>query len=394
MVGATLVCLTAVEVAAGLVLWLLPAQTPHLARQDAPKRWGDGAPLAYDWHPYVYWRARPRDGHHVNVDALGLRRTWNREVDATNALQVFVFGGSTAWGPGARDAFTIPSLLSKRFAAELDEPVVVTNFGQGAYVTTQELLALMIELQRGNVPDVAVFYHGVNDVFASYEAKRAGIPQSETWRQLDFENAERAFLARLARRSRSLALIRRLTGEAAASSWQPTEAGEALTDLARDTVHVYVENLRLIEALAHDFGFDVLFYWQPIIWSKQPLAEYESHVAEHMDKRFPSLGEFAREVYERVRQSPDLRANPHFRNLSRSFDSMPASVFWDWCHVTEAGNLRIAEEIEVDVRERLAKRRTNHTAGRDPASRETEPVEERRWHRAVQNRPTRDGTGS
>ena len=90
------------------------------------------------------------------------------------------------------------------------------------------------------------------------------------------------------------------------------------------------------------------------------------------------LADFSDEVHEQVRQTPDPLANPHFKNLSRSLDSMPDSAYWDWCHVTEEGNRRIAEDIEGDVLDRLAKRASDRAAGRVSASGEIESVPERR----------------
>src|SRR3990172_8032862 len=153
------------------------------------------------WRPYVYWRTRALEDPVMNIDADGIRRTWNPEVDPARAVRVFMFGASTLRGHGVRDEFTIPSHTSKRLAAETDVPVLVTNFGQLGYVSTQDLIALVLELQRANVPDVAVFYNGTVDVESAYDQQAAGIPRYEYMRRAPFENFERAALLRAASRS-------------------------------------------------------------------------------------------------------------------------------------------------------------------------------------------------
>src|SRR4030095_8272929 len=54
----------------------------------------------------------------------------------------------------------------------------VVNFGESAYVSTQSVIALMLQLQTGNVPDLAIFYEGTNDIYAAYQSGRAGVHQN------------------------------------------------------------------------------------------------------------------------------------------------------------------------------------------------------------------------
>ncbi|MGQ0571162.1 MAG: hypothetical protein ACT4P5_16800, partial [Armatimonadota bacterium] len=58
------------------------------------------------WHSYVYWRRKPFHGKYINVDDAGLRRTWNNTPSPSpDHIKLFMFGGSTMWGTGARDEF-------------------------------------------------------------------------------------------------------------------------------------------------------------------------------------------------------------------------------------------------------------------------------------------------
>jgi lysophospholipase L1-like esterase len=353
--GVTIVCLVVAEIVAGIGLRMLgsgPVAPQH--RADAPPVWSAGdVDVPFAWHSYVYWRFQPLATDNVVIDERGLRRTWNERSAAPQ--RVFVFGGSTAWGAGARDDFTIPSLVAKHLARDPELPSEVTNFGQWAYVSTQELIALLLELQRGNVPDVVVFYDGINDAFSTYQNGRAGVPENEAWRRIDFESPGQALLYRVARRSRIVSLIHRIRG-ATFDHWAPPEPA-ALAGLAEQTIDVYASNLAFAEALGARFGFDVLSYWQPVIWSKQEMSPYERSISEETIRELPALDAFTREVWAQVGGHARLAANPRFRDLSRALDDAgEESMFWDWTHITEAGNERIAREIGRDVSARLAAR--------------------------------------
>src|SRR5262249_16388989 len=102
----------------------------------------------------------------------GIRLTPGAECGA-NSYKVFTFGGSTMWGTGSPDWGTIPAYLRAHFAASRHGPDCVVNFGESAWVSTQGLIQLMLELQSGNVPALVIFYEGANDVYAAYQSGRA-----------------------------------------------------------------------------------------------------------------------------------------------------------------------------------------------------------------------------
>lgn len=355
LAGATLACILLVEAIAATCLRLLGNEEPETpANEKRPVVWFADHDIQPAWHSYVYWRFRPFATADINVDERGLRRTWSAGADAR--MRVFVFGGSTAWGFGARDEFTIPSLLAKSLARDPALPVEVTNFGQWAYVSTQELIALLLELKRGNVPDVVVFYDGINDSYSAYQNGRAGVAQNEAWRRLDFESAGMALLQRIARHSRSVQLATRLRGRYLTETWAPPETGPAMTRLAQDTLDVYIENHRIAEALAARYGFETLYYWQPVVWSRRDPTAFEKSVAEQTVRNFPLLDVFYREVYSLVDSDARIAALGRFRDLSRVFDTVDDTVFWDFTHITEGANERIAQEMSRDVSALLAAR--------------------------------------
>jgi hypothetical protein len=313
------------------------------------------------WRPYVYWRRKPYRGEYINVDTNGLRMTPTPAPSApasAQPLKIFIFGGSSLWGTGARDAFTIPALI----ASELQHDglnVEVTNFGETGYVSTQELIALLLELRAGRRPDVVVFYDGVNDTFSAFQQRRPGLPQNENHRVADFNLSRddptrqgRFLLREMARRLAMVDLTRRLLRRSgAADSVSPRPGYDSLAGLV---VRTYLSNLELLQSLSEHYRFEPLAYWQPTIFQKSRLTKYESVER----AKAAEMAGFFEETYARMESSaPDGLVH----DLSQVFADWPDPVYIDWMHLGEAGNAVIAQRIARDI---LATKAARRAAGR------------------------------
>ena len=347
------------------------------------------------WEPFSYWRSAPFHGKYHTVSPDGLRGTWraseppaaDRTTPTTESppaepspaepsptpapppaaarrQRVFLFGGSTMWGQGARDEHTIASELAKQLAAE-GVAADVFNCGQLGYVSTQELILLERELQRGNVPDLVVFYDGVNDVGAATQRAIAGQSVHEDHRVDEFNIVYNTTLRRsawgLVRGTPLFKTVRDLRGadkQQIAAHWQD----KSFSDVALGVLTVYNANLRIVTSLGREFGFSVLFCWQPTVFQKEHCSAIENQIRDEHQ----TTGDFYRLVYDGVtsirRQRPPqyaaLASSPDFADLSGAFnqpDWGERHVFWDFCHLTEAGNAHIARQMLPLVRERLAR---------------------------------------
>lgn len=316
-----------------------------------------GESFRAEWHPYVYWRMKPYRGKYINVDGSGIRHTWNSTASSSpDQLRIFMFGGSTLWGVGARDDFTIPSLVSKKLNNHLATDVWVTNFGEIGYVSTQEVIALMLELQRGNIPDIVVFYDGVNDAIAAIQSGVAGVPQNEQNRVTEFDwrkdsgpllDLQPIILGRLAlyRLSRSAVSLLRSSRFGSSPEETPTQA----EPLANAVLDVYLRNVSLVDSLANRFGFKTVFFWQPTAFTKSILSQEERNL---LDRRLirigrlqgsrlaPFFGQVSKAFEERL--STRKIENGNVYDLSAVFDGEVGTVFLDPFHVLESGNDRIA----------------------------------------------------
>lgn len=235
------------------------------------------------WRSYLYFGRNPSySGRYISIDSAGHRVTPQPTTPATPAARVWFFGGSTMWGTSQRAEHTIAAEAATRLQtlAGPGRRVEVVNFGETGYVTTQELLQLMLELRAGRVPDVAVFYDGLNDVFATVQYGTPGVPQNESKREAEFAmgrlldptsygQGSRRDMSRLAMLSgqamQQLAITRWVRGLKAA----PVPVYPSTDSAARGTARVYAENVRLIEALAARYGFTPIYVWQPNLHATQ-----------------------------------------------------------------------------------------------------------------------------
>lgn len=303
-----------------------------------------------EWKSYVYWQRNPFEGEFIHIDDQGYRQTIVNPFpfdQKKTTHKLFFFGGSTMWGSGVRDKFTIPSLVGNELSKR-QFSVEIINYGESGYVSTQELIKLNLELKRGNIPDVVIFYDGANDIFSSLQSGIAGIPQNENNRKKEFnaiQEKKKSFLVFVQSFS-TLATVNFIKQKFGANELSFDNNDEVnLRALAKETVHLYNENIRLVNALAKEFGFQALFYWQPTLFSKPELSSYEKKQYENA----LAIKQFAGLVNEELFQENLQFENILFRNLTPIFNFQDTPVYIDWCHVGENGNILISQEIINDL---------------------------------------------
>jgi hypothetical protein len=227
--------------------------------------------------------------------------------------------------------------------------VEVRNLAEIGYVSTQELVALVRELQGGYRPDVVLFYDGVNDTTSALLERQPAVTTNEVNRVREFNLLQSparlaaALVVSLVRDSATFrfagSIGRRFSGNPVRNPRVLAE-GDQLS-LARGVVRRYEGNVGLIEALGKAYGFRPLFVWQPVIFNKESLVPFER---EESDK-FGWTREMFRDVHDALKQADVLRADPAFCDLSEIFRQTESLVFVDFCHTTEAGNKDIARRL-------------------------------------------------
>jgi lysophospholipase L1-like esterase len=306
---------------------------------------------AEDWHPYVYWRRKPYTGKYININEKGLRKTiypTDEFVKKEPLKKVFMFGGSTMWGSGVRDEFTLPSLVGSGLAKQ-GIHAEVTNFGESGYVSTQEMLELFLQLREGNIPGLVVFYDGANDVFSAYQQGKAGIPQNEDNRVKEFNSlrSKKRSLMVFFTSLKTLSTVKFISNLIQPAIEPLPYSDSDIQRLAVETTGVYLKNIETTDLWATEYGFKVIYYWQPTIFSKSALTGFEKQEAEKFSF-VKTIVEAANHKAENLKTNPSLSV---FYNISDIFLNESKPVFIDYCHVSEYGNSVIAERMTKDISE-------------------------------------------
>jgi hypothetical protein len=355
----TIMFFACLELAAELVakVWKEPvltdedlprAHTSYYASQAWAKQYWREFSLSRPqlYRHYVNWRRAPFKGQFININRDGIRLTPGAEC-SVNSYKVFAFGGSTMWGTGSPDWGTIPAYLQADFAALRHGPVCVMNFGESAFVSTQGVIELIMLLQSGNVPDLVIFYDGVNDVYAAYQSGR---PTHQNFNQiaakLEGQNPPPSIVDGI-KSANSFRLLERLVAKL---GQEPPNSQELITyktmgvdtaTLSDSVVETYLSNYKVVNALAQEYGFRFFFFWQPVISiGHKPLTSEEQDMKREME---PALVELYEAVYRRVKRAADNCEHPHY--IAEIFDSLDSGIWIDFGHVTPVGNRLIAEKM-------------------------------------------------
>lgn len=290
------------------------------------------------FEPYYHWKGNPARGHFVNVDSVGNRKTL--KYPRSDAVKVFCMGGSTMWGRGVPDEATIPSFLQTMLGNDYD----VYNLGEQGFVSIQELNLLLERLAFGDIPDIVVFYDGVNDGYAGVYAP--GIPrdpqkvrreEEENMAQIRNRNfwglVRQAFL-----RHSNYRLFAPIEPDIAV--WGKV-VGARVEENVEATLNAYEAFVFQVQALAAAYDFKVYFFWQPNIYSlSKPLTGYEQQILDASDK---VLVNSQLAVYKQAKERFENGTSVQF--IGDLFNEITENIYIDFCHTNPRANRMIAKVI-------------------------------------------------
>ncbi len=325
------------------------------------------------YQPYTMWKRRPYRGEYTTIDVNGLRRTVGNSSES-DALQVWMFGGSTVWGVGAPDHETIPSQLAKLLNATLGIEANVRNLGERGFVSTQEVIYLMRELQAGNRPDVVLFYDGVNDAAAvSLWPEFPGAHVSfdtvrDRFEAINNDDGLGSFVRSTGLYRASRIVLDRLEGDPferdgiivyASDDDEPNYRW-----LAERGVDLWLDNARVVEGLAQTFDFTPLMFFQPGLWSEGKPLDVSEEMLLTTEMEFASLKTIMRVRAEMASildtRLTGSRASNSISNLNGLFTDTSSPVYIDYVHVTGRGNEVATERIAAQMLKRLCDRPPGH----------------------------------
>ncbi len=309
--------------------------------------------LRVNWAPHVGGIMRAFSAPGLNIDEDGLRRTWNAAPNpGAPVCRIHAYGGSTMMGFGVRDDWTVPSLLSKKLN-DAGHRVEMVNFGQPTYTATQAFIAFTEQVATGNTGDVTIFLDGLNEAITAEQNGCAGTVFNaairadefnlmQPWRRADLlRHALDTIIPRTMRRVQTLEELLRPTAGNGTFKITP----EAIEPLSRDVVSHYVNTLRMIRAIADDNGTRPLFFWQPSLFSKRTLSDYEE-ANKNDGAPVPALrGELFQTIYAMLKSDPVFQSMPGAVDVSTLFDDSPDPQFIDPFHLAEKGNDVLADAM-------------------------------------------------
>ncbi len=319
----------------------------------------------YEYYPFIDWRRKEFHGKYVNISADGIRKTWNPEFGNEKYKRVYMFGGSTVWGYGSRDDFTISSLLSKRLNENKNEYSVV-NYGENAYTFTQEIIYLTLLLKEGKRPDYVIFFDGINQVASSYRTGITGsinnLPEmKDIFERNKYRKKKSAGNAGLIREGLTGAIrdysmiyqafsqglthavpnkgIKRMKTAPVRRYASASYSDDELNQLAEEIVSDYLQGLDYIKSLSKIYGFKYIFLWQPVLFSKAFISSEERTYRKAWKDRQ------RRKLFEKVYKIMGTKKVIHLYNLSTIFNGIESTIFVDFMHITEQGNEIVVDRI-------------------------------------------------
>lgn len=309
-------------------------------------------------------------GENLNIDAEGWRIDDSKgklfDDYSVRNYNIFLFGGSTMFGFGVTDNKTIAAHLQGLMGnlQYQGKPVRVYNLGQPAYSSKDEVYLLVDQLKQGRVPDMVVFYDGINETCMSLDSGMYENLTVEKYEETDF----RYFLfksafnylnqpLRLTFENLSIyQVVVRLRAKLARGllSIVSTSGGKKLTkedETRRLQAHavacsrVYMDNASLVVNLARLYGFKPLFILQP---SGVFLPNAETYrfpiVAAPEDWRIDYYKYLYRSILEEAKRTKRLNV----WDLSKTLNKPVAEgekMFIEWQHLNDRGNQYIAVQL-------------------------------------------------
>ncbi|MDE0635548.1 MAG: SGNH/GDSL hydrolase family protein [Candidatus Poribacteria bacterium] len=301
------------------------------------------APPNIKFMPFTGWIIKDHQGCCINIKD-GIRKTYQASSNTPSALRVYTFGGSTMWGVGGRDDYTIPSCLVKR--AEQDNiHLEVTNLSVPGYVNWQGVIRLAELCAVGKVPDLVIFYEGINDMYGKLQTPDMNrvYENYDGWRtELEERWPKRWFLKHSFFNQVGRVLKLKLQGPEAYETAFSTEP-KAVYQLANEVVNAYRENAVFVRKIAEVYDFESIFFWQPVIYTKRELSSEE----EEFSKPLVYADMFIK-TYRAATE--EIRSQDFAIDLTDIFDDNRHTIYIDWAHVSEEGNQIIADGMYNHLR--------------------------------------------
>lgn len=301
--------------------------------------------IGFQYEPWMQFRNPAFRGTFLNTNNQGFRRTKEPRAYDGKPIKIYVFGGSTTFGYGVPDDYTIPSYIQKILEQRYpNKAILVKNYGQGYYYSSQEMLLLISLIKDGDIPDWAVFIDGANDTHQLAQERDEPWFTSEVRQLWDVKRG--ASPLSIQRDWSRIPMVRLANGLSGLLSRMPNnneqqDANSVLTeeDKRRTVNYVmsrYTSNMMIIQAICREYGVKCCFVWQPV-----PFYQYDRTLHRTFPYKDAAIPEHWAGVYSRMKGYNKT----NFLYLGEMLQSVAEKVFVDDVHYNEAMNEKIAVRI-------------------------------------------------
>ena len=303
---------------------------PGLSEPELAELIKESRSVAQGYAPYVQFRELPFHGKYVNVDPRGFRVIDGSEkwpIDR-NSFNIFIFGGSTAFGYLVADDQTIAGCLKLLLKDAGYQNINVYNFGRCSYMSSQEGILLQQLIVSGNVPNLAIFLDGLND-FAHYKSLPAFTEELTRFMEEGDIPVWRKII-------RELPVTKVFIKPRESEKEHPPSA-----QVIPEVISRYKTNKDIIEALCGKFGIKTMFVWQPV-------AVYKYDQDYNIFNKFDYIGflpyvKFGYEAMAKEYHAGVLGAN--FLWLADMQESLKEPLYADALHYSAKMSKLIADQI-------------------------------------------------
>ena len=301
------------------------------------------------YKPFTAFLPKAINGNYVNIEGkYSSRKSYNDSLEDST----WFFGGSTMFGLDSEDNHTIPSEFAKLTNSG------VKNFGVSDWNSRQSLNHLISIIGDGNNPKQIVFYDGVNDVLHGCKEFAHTIPThsmtkhisdsiSQEWDIIYFLKNKYSQITKILVRPYVLLANKLLPEVRKETFYENKKQGSCLNNFVRHeeiAMHL-VNNWYLSYQIAQSRGAKFLAILQPTTFSSSSPLEYLMEKDRHRIHKY----EF-NNVYKAIRRKIRevcIEDNDFCSSIKDGSEwlNVDFPVFTDFVHVSQKGNLIIAERI-------------------------------------------------
>jgi hypothetical protein len=309
-------------------------------KQKAKQVFKEFSSLRGKFISYVGWTRLPYKGKYTTINEGGDRVHQHHVQDTLTTKTIAVFGGSTVWGMGSANNATISGYLDS-----LNTSYKVFNFGESGQSARQNLARLVNLYMEGKRFDYIVFYNGVNEIGS---CRKNYSPTSHTREEfindLIVNKRGKGHPIKVAFNYLFLDNIQQLITTSKQEVIQPDYSQSFDCDKnpkrAREIANSLVEVWHMARQLTEQYDGQFMAILQPNAFIGKPNL---SHMNMKDWRKFYQKEQFE-VVYKELEQSLTLDENSWVYNFTNAFDK-DEYIYFDHCHVSENGNLIIANKI-------------------------------------------------